>query len=224
MKLYMHPVSTTSRSVMLFAEQEGIKLEHKVVDLMKGEHLQDSFVAMNPTKLVPVLDDEGFTLTESSAILKYLAEKAGSAAYPKDLKQRARINERMDWVNTQLNRELAYHLCYPQLFPHHKRRSDEAHAGTLAWGSEKAAAMLQILNDDYLGKGEQYFAGKQITIADYFLAGPISTGEAIGMDYAKYPNVRAWLERMKKLEAWNRVNETFYGWVKSLDKSAFQRA
>src|SRR5215217_1520864 len=98
MKIYYHPVSTTSRPLMLFVEENGLDVQFQVVDLMKGEHVQPPYTAINPSKLVPVLEDGDFRLTESSAILKYLAEKSNSPAYPKDLKQRARVNEVMDFI------------------------------------------------------------------------------------------------------------------------------
>ena len=82
MKLYYHPVSTTSRPVMLFAAETGTPLELELVDLMTGAHLQPPFDTVNPNHLVPVLDDGDFRLTESSAILKYLADKIGSPLYP----------------------------------------------------------------------------------------------------------------------------------------------
>ena len=84
-------------------------------------------------------------LTESSAILKYLADKTGSPAYPKDLQKRARVNERMDWINTQLCRDLVYGLVYPQIFRHHKRRSDEAQTATLERAKERAQTWLTVL-------------------------------------------------------------------------------
>ena len=87
MKLYYHPVSTVSRPVVLFAMDSGIDLDYQLVDLATGEHLQPAYEAVNPSKLVPVLEDGDFRLTESSAILKYLADKVDSAAYPKDLQQ-----------------------------------------------------------------------------------------------------------------------------------------
>ena len=93
MKLYYHPVSNTSRPIMLFAADANIDLEYKLVDLFTGEHVQPAYSEINPSKLVPVLEDGDFRLTEASAILKYLAEKTGSAAYPKDLQKRARVNE-----------------------------------------------------------------------------------------------------------------------------------
>ena len=97
MKLYYHPVSTTCRIVMMFVAEEGIALDYQLVDLMKGEHLAPEYKALNPNCLVPMLEDDGFRLTESGAIIRYLADKTGSAAYPKDLKQRARVDEAMEW-------------------------------------------------------------------------------------------------------------------------------
>ena len=89
---------------------------------------------------MPVLEDGDFRLTESSAILKYLADKVDSPAYPKDLQKRARVNEMMDWLNTGFYRDFGYGLVYPQIFPHHKRRSDEAQAAAVEWGKHKAAS------------------------------------------------------------------------------------
>ena len=94
MKLYYHPVSTTSRPILQFCEDAGISYEPIVVDLMKGEHFQEPYCSFNPNCMVPAIDDDGFVLTESSAILKYLAEKHQSPAYPADLKKRARIRDR----------------------------------------------------------------------------------------------------------------------------------
>ena len=86
MKLYYHPVSTVSRPIVLFAADNGIPLDYQVVDLMTGEHMKPPYRAINPSRLVPVLEDGDFRLTESSAILKYLADKFDSPAYPKDLR------------------------------------------------------------------------------------------------------------------------------------------
>jgi glutathione S-transferase len=220
MKLYFHPASTTSRPILLFAAESGIALEYQVIDLFTGEHYQPPYEAINPNRLVPVLEDGAFRLTESSAILKYLAEKTGSPAYPKDLQQRARVNERMDWVNTQLCRDLAYGFIYPQIFPTHKRRSDEAHEATLQWGKERAQTWLKVLDDHVLGGVNPYLCGSTLTLADYFCASFVALAELTGSDLAAYPNVQRWLGRMKALKSWNRVNEVIDGYGASLKGSA----
>jgi len=221
MKLYMHPVSMTSRPVRLFIADNKIPCEEQIVDLMTGEHYKEPFASFNPNRLVPVLDDDGFKLTESSAILKYLADKINSPAYPKDLKQRARVNEMMDWLNTNFYRDYGYGLAYPQIFPNHKRRSDEAHAATIEWGQNNAKSWLQILNDYWIGPNKQYLTGDQITIADYFGAGLVSLGEVIKCDFSKYPNVQRWLNNMKKQPSWAKVNEAFYGLVNAVKDQKF---
>jgi glutathione S-transferase len=221
MKLYMHPVSMTSRPVRLFVAEKGLKVDEEVVDLFTGAHYQEPYASLNPNRMVPMIDDDGFRLTESSAILKYLAEKFDLPEYPKDLKARARINEVMDWFNTNFYRDYAYGLAYPQLFPHHKRRSDEAHAATLEWGKENVKRWLQVLNDHWLGQGKPYLTGDQVTIADYFAVGLLTLGELIRCDFSPYPNITRWLDNMKKLKTWGSVNEHFYGLAGQLKDQKF---
>ena len=116
MKLYMHPVSTTCRPIRLLIAENGIKCDEETVDILTGAHYQEPYVSLNPNRLVPMLVDDDFRLTEASAILKYLAEKYQLACYPKDLKQRAKVNEMMDWLNTQFYRDFGYGLVYPSSF------------------------------------------------------------------------------------------------------------
>jgi glutathione S-transferase len=222
MKLYYHPVSTVSRPIVLFAADSGIALDYQVVDLMTGEHMQEPYAAINPSRQVPVLEDGDFRLTESSAILKYLADKFDSPAYPKDLRRRARVNEMMDWLNTGFYRDFGYGLVYPQLFAHHKRRSDEAHAGAVAWGKEKTKSWLGILDRHLLGSGGKYLCGDDITIADYLAAGMLSLAELIHCDLAPYPNLGRWYAAIKARPNWAKSNEAFYGYVGAMKDKAFE--
>ena len=219
MKLYYHPVSTTSRPIVLFAAESGIELELQVVDLFTGAQYKPEYASINPSAQVPVLEDGDFRLTESSAILKYLADKTGSPAYPKDLQKRARVNERMDWLNTGFYRDFAYGFLYPQIFPFMKRDDPVVQAGTLAWGKEKAHKWLKVLDEAILGPRNAYLCGNEITLADYL--GSIMTlgGEAIGCTFGNYPNVCRWLGTMKKLESWPKVNEAFYQYVVEPNKN-----
>ena len=222
-KLYMHPVSTATRPVRLLIAENGIACEEEVVDILQGAHYQEPYASRNPNRMVPMLEDGDLRLTESSAILKYLAEKYDLPSYPKDVKKRAKVNEAMDWLNTQFYRDFGYGLVYAQLFPHHQRRSDEAHAGTIAWGQQGAKTWLQVLNDHWLGPRNRYICGDQLTIADYFGASLVSIGELIGCDLAVYPNIARWLATMKTLKSWNQINETFNGFVAANKDKSFVR-
>jgi glutathione S-transferase len=221
MKLYMHPVSTAARPVRLFIAENGIKCDEDMVDILTGAQYKEPYASLNPNHMVPMLEDGDFRLTESSAILKYLADKFDLPSYPKDLKQRARVNEVMDWINTNFYRSFGYELCYPQLFPHLKRRSDEAQAATLEMGQGNAKKWLQILNDHWIGPNQSYLCGSSITIADYFGACVVSIGELIGIDFSAYPNVKRWLDTVKKLPSWPKVNEAFNGFAQSTKSQKF---
>jgi glutathione S-transferase len=171
--------------------------------------------------MVPVLEDGDLRLTESSAILKYLADKIDSPAYPKDPKQRAKVNEAMDWCNTNLYRDYGYGLVYPQLFPHHKRQSDEAQQATIAWGKERSLGWLKLLNDQWIG-AKPYLCGDQITIADYFGACILTVGEVIRCDFSAYPKIERWLGNMKQLKSWAEVNQVLYGYAQSVKDQPFE--
>lgn len=221
MKLYYHPVSTVSRPVVLFALDNGIDLDLQLVDLTSGEHMQPAYERINPSRLVPVLEDGDFRLTESSAILKYLADSIDSPAYPKDLRKRARVNEMMDWLNTGFYRDFGYGLVYPQIFPHHKRRSEEAQAGAIDWGKEKAKFWLGALDRHLLGSEQKFLCGNELTIADYLGAGILSIGEVTHCEFAQFPNVARWYAAMKARPNWAKANETFYGMVAAYKEASF---
>jgi glutathione S-transferase len=222
MRLYIHPVSNTSRPIMHYIADNNLDIEEYVIDLMNGEHHQEPYISLNPNRLVPTLVDGDFILSESSAILKYLADKFDLPTYPKDLKKRAKVNEIMDWFNTGFYRDYAYGVVYPQIFPHHKRPRDEVHAGTIAWGRERTRNWLKILNDHWLGIGNKYLVGDELTIADYFGAALLTCGEPIRAEFKDYPNIQHWLERVQSLPNWGKVNEAVAGFRESLKDQKFE--
>lgn len=221
MKLYMHPASITSRIVRLYVAEKGLKVEEEVVDLFAGAHHQPPFTEINPNRMVPVLEDGDLRLTESAAILIYLAEKNGFPEYPGDVTGRAKVNEVMYWASFNFYREWGYNLGYPQLFPHHKRPTDEAHRVVVEWGRDKAIFWLKVLERHWLGDGRRWLTGEAITVADYYVGGLVALGELIRWDFAKTPNVAAWLGRVKALGHWGEVSAALDGFGASLSEREF---
>lgn len=221
LKLYMNPVSTVSRPVSLLIAEKNLPVEQHVLDLRAGEHRTPEYAAINPNMQVPALVEGDFRLTESSAILKYLASRFDAPEYPKDLKERAKVDSAMDWFNTQFYRDFGYNLLYPQIFPHHKRPTDEHHSGTIAWGKQKTQGWLAILDANIIGAND-YVANNKISIADYFGACLMTAGELIGCTYDSYPNIRRWLGNMRKLKSWESVNAAMYGMVGAFKDKQFE--
>jgi glutathione S-transferase len=222
MKLYMHPVSNTSRPVRLFIAENKLPVEEQVVDLFTGEHYKEPYISMNPNHMVPMLEDGDFRLTESSAILKYLASKFELPHYPRELKRRAKVDEAMDWFNTQFYRDYGYGLSYPQMYPHHKRPTDDVHQGTIDWGLKMSQEWFKILDEHWLGAKRQWLSNDEISIADYFGACLVTLGEVIRCDFTKYPNVNRWIGNMKKLASWDSINEAHHGFVKAVKDQPFK--
>ena len=221
MKIYYDPASTTCRIIMMLAAEEDIGIDFHHAALMKGEHRTPEFKAINPNGLVPTLDDDGFLLTESGAIVRYLADKTGSDAYPRDLRERARVDEAIEWFYSNFYKDFGYGLVYPQLFPHHKRPDENLQAGTIAWGSDRARHWLSILDTDMIGPEKKFLCGDRVTIADYVGAELVTVGELIHCEFQDYPNVRRWIGNMKALKSWPEVHQVFDGITATLRDKQF---
>src|SRR5262245_59459183 len=165
MKLYTFPASTTCRPVMYFAADAGIKLDYEIIDLMSGGQFNPAFAKVNPNCVVPVLEDGSFRLTESSTILKYLADSVNSQAYPKDLRARARVNEMMDWFNTGFYQAYGYSMIYPQVLDHLKLPDEKATKLLIEAGKTHAEKYLKVLEEKLAASREPYLCGKDVTIA-----------------------------------------------------------
>jgi glutathione S-transferase len=204
LKLYADPISTTSRAVLSYLAEQGIKFELVPVGLMAGAHLEPAFAEINPNKAVPVLIDGDLTLTECSAILKYLADRAGGAGYPREAKTRARVNQAMDWLNTGFYRDFGYGLVYPQIFPHHVFENAATQADVMNRAAEHSTFWYGVL-DAKLAK-TAFLCGAEPTIADHLGAAYASIGDWIDFDYSPYPHVSRWLRTMRARASWVAVN------------------
>ena len=97
-KLYRHELSGHAHRVELFLSLLGLDHELVDVDLVNGEHKQEAFRALNPFGQVPVIDDDGTIVSDSNAILVYLAKKYGTATWlPEDAEGAARVTR---WLSS----------------------------------------------------------------------------------------------------------------------------
>jgi glutathione S-transferase len=205
--------SAVCRPVAMFIADHRIKATSRFVDLLAGEQAGPAFLAINPNGAVPVLDDGRARLTEASAILKYLADKVRSPAYPKDLPARARVNAVMDWINTGLYRTFGYGFCYPQVLEALAWPDPNTQSQVLARGREGSRRLLGVMNDNLLGGRRAWLCGEQITIADYLASGILSMGELTGCVFTDWPHVQRWYEQMQARANWKSANAGLYEWA-----------
>ncbi|MBT9548740.1 MAG: glutathione S-transferase family protein [Candidatus Sericytochromatia bacterium] len=101
--LYYHPYSQHARRVISLLEEAGLDYHLKKVQMDKGEHHSDAFLALNPNHQIPVLLDGDLVLTESNAILRYLANKHQlNQWYPDTPVERAQVDQWLDWNQCRL--------------------------------------------------------------------------------------------------------------------------
>ena len=131
---------------------------------MTGAHYQEPYISLNPNGQVPTLVDDDFVLTESSAILKYLADKFNLPSYPEGPEE-AGAGQRADGlVQHGFYHDYAYAVVYPQIYPHHKRPSDELQKGTIAWGKELDQEVADGAQRQLARQGQQVpLTGDEIT-------------------------------------------------------------
>ena len=215
MKLYHDPFSAPARAVRCFLLDEGVAFDEHVIGLMSGDHLAEGFDAVNPNRQVPVLVDGAFHLTESAAILKYLADKYHSSAYPHDIQARARVNETMDWFNTGFLFNFVYALVYTSILPEFTTMSVVSRSDIEHMGAVKSRKYLNVL-DRHMLAGHDYLCGNDITIADYHGAALANMGTAVEFDFSRYPNVTAWLARMAERAGWEPSFAAFNGFVAAM--------
>ncbi|XP_054448636.1 glutathione S-transferase theta-1 isoform X1 [Pteronotus mesoamericanus] len=197
LELYLDLLSQPCRAVYIFAKKNGIPFELRTVELIKGQHLSDAFAQVNPVKRVPVLKDGDFTLTESVAILLYLARKykVPDHWYPQDLQARARVDEYLAWQHTTLRRNCLRTLWHKVMFSLFLGEpvSPEVLAATLA----ELDVTLQILEDKFL-QNKAFLAGPHISLADLVaiteLMHPVGAGCQI---FEGRPKLAAWRQRVE---------------------------
>ncbi|MEO8846398.1 MAG: glutathione S-transferase family protein [Kofleriaceae bacterium] len=201
MKLYFHPKSGNSRRVLLVASHLGVPLERVVVDLTKNEQRGTPHLERNPNGRVPVLDDDGFVLWESRAIMQYLADKTpGQTLLPTDPRERAEVNRWLFWCAAHLAPALTIVVLENFVKPLTGRPTDPAE---VARGLQLFAQLAPILETQLAGK--TWVAHERVTLADYSLAAGFALAGPARLPLADYPNLRAWFGRVQELDAWRQT-------------------
>lgn len=199
MKLYVNPMSPNSRKALMAAHDLGVPVETKVVDLMKGETKTPAYLKMNPNGMVPTLDDDGFMLWESNAIMQYLAsKKPGNTLLPDEPKARADVLRWQAW-------ELAHWdpACGALIWENMLKQAfgaGPADPAAVKAGEDKFHRFARIL-DAHLA-GRDWMVGKAPTLADYSLAAYLMYAQAAKMPLGGYGNIQRWLGAVEKRDAW----------------------
>jgi len=185
LRLYGSAKSRGLRTLWMLGEL-GVPYEHKDYLPRSPETKTPEFVAMNPNSRVPVIDDDGFILSESMAINLYLAKKHRSPLYPTDPKNEALAWQWSLWETDRLDRQLVNYVNHTSALPAAERKADIAEA---AW--KEVVPAFDVL--EIALKKSEWLAGSAFSVADLNVASALY--RALSVDLGKWPHIKAWLNR-----------------------------
>jgi len=199
MKLYMNALSPNVRRVRLTAAVLGLPLEEKTIDLGRGEQRSPEYLALNPNGAVPTLVDGDIVLTESRAIMQYLASKKPEAGLvPRDEAAHADVTRWQFWDASHFSPQLGTITFEKIVKPMIGMGEPDAGRVDEALGNfRRFAAVLNKRLD-----GKPYVVGPALTIADLTLASSLMYAKQVDLPLSEFPNIAAWFVRITELDGW----------------------
>ncbi len=205
LKIYHFPLSTPANKVRMCANALGLKYESIAVNLREREHKKPAYLAINPFGKVPAIDDDGFYLFESNAIMKYLARKQDSGLYPSQLQSQACVDEWCDFVASLLAPAFGRVVFNRILAPLSGAKVSEE---SLADGLKFVGNYLPVLEQRFVTS--RFIAGHRMTIADIALLATLDPSEACGIELSGYRKLYSWREALRADEFYKAVHD-YYG-------------
>ena len=187
MKLYNVSYSGNSYKVRLLLAHLGVSCEIVEVDILKGASRTADFLKINPNGRTPVLDDDGFILAESNAILAHLAR--GTKYLPDERKAFALV---FQWLFFEQYSHEPF-IATSRFWLQHKPDSPERTA-MLAAKRDGGWAALNVIGN-HLAKNDFFVGG--YSIADIALFAYTHVAQEGGFPLDDFPAIRAWIERVK---------------------------
>jgi glutathione S-transferase len=199
--LYYNPLTVNSIKVILLCKVLKIEPEYKLIQLQKAEHKSVEFLQLNPEGKVPVLIDDNFVLTESAAILQYLAHNNKSTLWPDEITEQAEVLKWLFWQGNDWNKTVGAYAHHQVVLPHWRNSAAE---GFSEQHVEEFETIMSTFND--VLKGKEYLVGNHLTLADISLGSYLMFADEAKMPLEKYRNVRCWLEKMKAMPWWQETH------------------
>ena len=202
MKLYEFG-PTRSIRVRWTLQELGVDFEPIRINLLAGEHQRPDFLKINPAGKIPVLVDGDLVLTESVAIVLYLADKyPNKGLIPSDLKERAQVNRWLLFAATELEQPLWRIARNTTLYP-----EDQRLPADVVLASQEFKAMAAVLEEHM--QRRQFLVGDTVTVADFVAAYTLDwANEDRLLDDC--PQLLAYMERMyARPNAPQRIAEAF---------------
>ena len=184
MKLYVLPPSPRALKVIALKNYLGLECEMHLVNLGKGDQFAPEYIAMNPNQKMPVLDDNGFVLWESNAILFYLASKRPEAGlWPPDPKRQADVLRWLSWESAHWDSEACGAVGYEKISKT-VLGLGRAEPVFVARGEQNFNRFASVLNGSL--RERKWLTGNDLTIADFSVGAWVPSAVRLELPIAGY--------------------------------------
>jgi glutathione S-transferase len=192
LKILGRKTSSNVQKVLWCCAEIGLAFERSDIGGPFGGNKTPEYLALNPNGLVPTIDDDGFVLWESNAIVRYLSAKhASGSLWPTDLRRRADADRWMDWQQTTLGPPMG--ALFRALL---RSPPDAVDPAELESAKRRAAAGFSIL-DAQLGRS-RYVAGEALTMGDIALGFAPHRWHILPIERPSLPHVERWYRELRE--------------------------
>jgi glutathione S-transferase len=202
LKIYAFPLSPRSFKVLWAANHVGIPFDLKLVDFSKNAQNDPAFLALNPNGRAPAIDDDGYVLWESNAIVEYLASlKPALGLLPQETRARLTATKWLYWESAHFDPAcaiFAFERIVKKLFGRGEPVQSEIDRGNQMF--DRAGKIL----DGALSQN-RYVVGENLSVADISLGSAMCIADQAGFPMENFRNIQRWKADLGQLPSWTKT-------------------
>jgi glutathione S-transferase len=198
LKLWGRINSINVQKVLWALDELKVPYERSDAGMQFGIVNEPFYRKMNPNGRVPTIEDDGFVLWESNAIVRYLSAKHGAGTLsPSDLRQRADADRWMDWTTSTVAPALT-----PVFWGLIRTPAEKRNMASIEAEAEKVAQAFQVLEQSL--EGRDHVAGRPFTMGDIPLGTFVHRWYALAVKRPKLARVEAYYQRLQQRASYRK--------------------
>jgi glutathione S-transferase len=214
MRLHVLPLSPRAIKVIALKNHLDVACDVQILDYLRADQRQPTFLALNPNGRQPLLEDAGYVLWESNAILHYLAcKKPGHELWPSTAREQSDVLRWLFWESSHWDQ--AFDILITERFKKSALVTEDSgrrtrgrtsmpaapDAARIAEGERYVRELAAVL-DGHL-RGRRWLSGDGPTIADFAVAAWIPGAAPVGCPLERYGEIVRWYDAVQSLHGWN---------------------
>lgn len=200
--IYAFPPSPRSFKVLWTAHYLELDHEFVRVDLRKGDQRTPQSLTRNPNGRAPFIDDDGYVLWESNAIVNYLASlKPGAGLLPEDTRGRLQVEKWQFWESNHWDAACSIFAFERLVKPAFGLGTESEEA--IARGTQQFERIAPVLDAELTR--HRYVAGDTLTVADFSVGADLCIADKVRYPLAPYAAIARWRRELEAMPSWKKT-------------------